>query len=124
METIREESLPTGEPAVGMPAAVNQKSGGEALYLFCLVPATSLPRLKDTAVEGLPNLTAERFQDITAVLSPVALEEFCGPEAEANLQDLSWLAPRLARHQEIIGGLMRRSPVLPLPFGHPVFLPG
>ncbi|MGA7579451.1 MAG: GvpL/GvpF family gas vesicle protein [Desulfobaccales bacterium] len=117
METIREESLRTDEPAVGMTAALNQKSGGEALYLFCLVPATSLPHLKDTAVEGLPNLTAERFQDITAVLSPVALEEFCGPEAEANLQDLSWLAPRLARHQEIIGGLMRRSPVLPLPFG-------
>ena len=117
METTREESILTGELAVGTPAALNQKSGGEALYLFCLVPAAHLLPLEGAVVDMLPTLAAERFRDITAILSPVALEEFCGPAGEANLEDLSWLAPRLARHQEVIGGLMRHSPVLPLPFG-------
>ena len=117
METTSEESILTGELAVGTPAALNQKSGGAALYLFCLVPAAHLLPLEGAVVDGLPALAAERFREITAILSPVALEEFCGPGGEANLQDLSWLAPRLARHQEVIGGLMRHSPVLPLPFG-------
>jgi hypothetical protein len=117
METILEKSILTGELAVGAPATLNQKSGGEALYLFCLVPATYLLPLEGAGVDGLPALAAERFREITAILSLVAMEEFCGPGGEANLQDLSWLTPRLARHQEVIGGLMRHSPVLPLPFG-------
>lgn len=114
METAREENLLPLEPAELTPAAA---SGGEALYLFCLVPASQLPPLQGDRIDGLQTLAAERFRDIGAILSPVALEEFCGPQAEANLQDLSWLAPRLARHQEVIGCLMRHSPVLPLPFG-------
>ncbi len=117
METTREKSILTGELAGGPPAAFKQKSGGEALYLFCLVPAPHLPRLKGAGVHGLPAPAAERFREITAILSPVALEEFCGPGGEANLQDSSWLAPRLARHQEVISSLMRHSPLLPLPFG-------
>jgi gas vesicle protein GvpL/GvpF len=117
METTREEGIATGAPAVATPAAISQKSGGEALYLFCLVPATPVPRLQGAGVGGLPAPSAERFREITAILSPVALQEFCGPGAEANLQDPSWLAPRLACHQEVIAGLMRHSPVLPLPFG-------
>ena len=117
METTREKSILTGELAGGPPTAFKQKSGGEALYLFCLVPAPHLPRLKDAGVHGLPAPAAEGFREITAILSPVALEEFCGPGGEANLQDPSWLAPRLARHQEVISGLMRHSPLLPLPFG-------
>ena len=57
------------------------------------------------------------FQDLAAVWSPVSLEDFCGPEAEERLQDLTWIGPRVIRHQEVVAGVMRHSPVLPARFG-------
>ncbi len=117
METTGAESRRRAASAERAPAALNQKFSGQALYLFCLVPGSDLPSLKGGGVNWPPALTAERFREGTAIFSPVALEEFCGPRGEANLQNLSWLAPRLARHQEVIGDLLRHLPVLPLPFG-------
>jgi hypothetical protein len=57
------------------------------------------------------------YQDLVAVWSPVPLEDFCGPEAEKRLQDLTWIGPRVIRHQEVVAGVMRHSPVLPVRFG-------
>jgi hypothetical protein len=47
----------------------------------------------------------------------VPVEDFCGPEAEARLRDLTWIGPRVIRHQEVVAGVMRHSPVLPVRFG-------
>jgi hypothetical protein len=51
-----------------------------------------------------------------AVLGDVELAEFCGESAEARLQDLAWLAPRVCRHEAVIEEVMRRVPVLPARF--------
>jgi hypothetical protein len=57
------------------------------------------------------------FQDLAAVWSAVSVEDFCGPEAEARLVDLTWIGPRVIRHQATVAGVMRHSPVLPARFG-------
>ena len=57
------------------------------------------------------------FQDLAAVWSPVPVEDFCGSEAEERMLDLTWIGPRVIRHQEVVAGVMRHSPVLPARFG-------
>lgn len=89
------------------------------LYLYCLARLSHLPPLplEGVGLDGASQLQVASFQDLAAVWSPVALENFCGPEAEARLQDLAWIGPRVLRHQEVVAGVMRYSPVLPARFG-------
>jgi hypothetical protein len=51
-----------------------------------------------------------------AVFSETELEEFCGQSAEARLQDLGWLGPRVCRHEAVIEEVNNRVPVLPAGF--------
>jgi hypothetical protein len=62
-------------------------------------------------------LEVASFQDLAAVWSPVPVKDFCGPDAEERMQDLTWIGPRVIRHQEVVAGVMRHSPVLPARFG-------
>jgi Gas vesicle synthesis protein GvpL/GvpF len=56
-------------------------------------------------------------QDFAVVLSQVAAEEFCGPVAESNLQNLAWISPRVCWHQVILEQILPFGPVLPARFG-------
>jgi hypothetical protein len=58
-----------------------------------------------------------RHGQAAAILSLVPREEFCGPKAESNLQDLAWVAPRACRHELVLEQAMQWSPVLPVRFG-------
>lgn len=90
----------------------------EGLYLYCLVRSGLMPvPLQGIGLDGHNPLQAAPLNDLAAIWSPVALEDFCGPEAEARLQDLTWIGPRVIRHQEVVAALMRHSPVLPVRFG-------
>ena len=89
----------------------------QGLYLFCLARFSLLPPLKGKGLDGQGPLQVAPFQDIAAVWSPVSLEEFCGPTAEERMRDLAWIGPRVIRHQEVVAGVMRFSPVLPARFG-------
>jgi hypothetical protein len=91
----------------------------QGLYLFCLARFSCLPGLplKGLGLDGRSPLLVTGFRDLAAVWSPVALEDFCGPEAAERLQDLTWIGPRIIRHQEVVAGVMRHSPVLPARFG-------
>jgi hypothetical protein len=68
-------------------------------------------------VDGQNSLAVATYQDLVAVWSPVPVEDFCGPEAEERMRDLTWIGPRVIRHQEVVAGVMRHSPVLPVRFG-------
>jgi len=68
-------------------------------------------------LDGRNSLAVAIFQDLAAVWSPVPVEDFCGPEAEERMRDLTWIGPRVIRHQEVVAGLMRHSSVLPARFG-------
>jgi Gas vesicle synthesis protein GvpL/GvpF len=89
------------------------------LYLFCLARLSRLPTLPfpEKGLDGQNPLQVESFRDLAAVFCPVAVADFVGPEAEERLQDLTWIGPRVIRHQEVVAGVMRHSPVLPARFG-------
>ena len=91
----------------------------QGLYLYCLARLSRLPSPlpEGPGLDGQSPLEVASYQDLAAVLSPVSLEDFCGPEAEERLQDLTWIGPRIIRHQEVVAGVMRHSPVLPARFG-------
>jgi hypothetical protein len=55
-------------------------------------------------------------QDLAAVLSRVAADEYCGPAAEANLQDLAWISPRVCWHQAVVEQVLPFGPTLPARF--------
>jgi hypothetical protein len=89
------------------------------LYLFCLARLSRLPLLPlgGKGLNGQSPIQVLDFEDLAAVFCPVALEDFCGPEAAERLRDLTWIGPRILRHQEVVAGVMRHSPVLPARFG-------
>lgn len=87
------------------------------VYLFCLTSSAPPPVVDGRGVDGRNRIFSHVVMDVAAVVSMVSLDEFCGPSAEANLQDLSWLAPRACRHAEVVDQVMERAPVLPVPFG-------
>ncbi len=91
----------------------------QGLYLFCLARFSQLPTLplEDKGLDGQFPLQVTSFHDVAAVWNPVPVEDFCGPDAEARMQDLTWIGPRIIRHQEVVVGVMRHSPVLPARFG-------
>ncbi len=81
-----------------------------AYYLYCLTPAGSALTLNDTGV------FVWACDGISAVLSETSREDFCGDGAEARLEDLAWLAPRVFRHEAVVEEVMGQSPVLPARF--------
>ncbi len=89
----------------------------KALYLFALARAGLLPELRTNGLDsGVPVLTRD-FANVTALVCEVALDEFSGPLAEENLNDLAWVGRRVVRHGEIVQKAMPYSPVLPARFG-------
>ncbi len=86
-------------------------------YLFCLAKGSCLPRLTGTGLDGRSSLSILRYRDIAALYCPVRLDEFVGPEAIARMEDLTWLASRACRHEEVVEEALRHSPVLPVRFG-------
>jgi hypothetical protein len=90
----------------------------QGLYFFCLARLSRLPAtIKGTGLDGQSSIELACYQDLAAVVSAVPLADFCGPEAEARLQDLTWIGPRVIRHQEVVAQVMQHSPVLPARFG-------
>lgn len=91
----------------------------QGIYLYCLARLSRLPPLplEGRGLDGAGPLEVAGFRDLAAVWSPVPLADFCGPEAAARLRDLTWIGPRVIRHQKVVTGVMRHSPVLPTRFG-------
>src|SRR4030065_260745 len=91
----------------------------QGIYLYCLARLSRLPLLPllGPGVDGQNSLAVATYQDLVAVWSPVPVEDFSGPEAEERMRDLTWIGPRVIRHQEVVAGVMRHSPVLPVRFG-------
>jgi Gas vesicle synthesis protein GvpL/GvpF len=87
------------------------------IYLYCLARPGLETSLPEAGVDGHSAVRVCHFPSATAVVSELALEEFRGPVADARMQDLTWVAPRACRHEQLIEALMSHSPVLPVPFG-------
>jgi hypothetical protein len=89
------------------------------LYLFCLARFNRLlpPPLEGRGLDDQSPIQVVAFEDLAAVFCTVPLKDFCGPEAKERLQDLTWIGPRIFRHQKVVAGVMQFSPVLPARFG-------
>jgi hypothetical protein len=87
-----------------------------AYYLYCLTPGTCDIKASAIGVDGQRPVSVSDCGEIGAVFSEVGLREFCGESAEAHLQDLAWLGPRVCRHEAVIEELMSQAPVLPARF--------
>src|ERR1017187_3714049 len=92
-------------------------NGETAYYLYCLTPGGGDTPVSAIGVDGGRPVEVRACGEIAAALSEVELAEFCGESAEARLQDLAWLGPRICRHEAVIEELMSRAPVLPARFG-------
>lgn len=92
---------------------------GQGLYLFCFARLSHLQPLplQEAGWDKDNPVAVTSFQDLAAIWSPVPIADFSGPKAEERLQDLTWLLSRVIRHQEVVAGIMQRSPVLPARFG-------
>jgi len=88
-----------------------------ALYLFCLARGGRVPTLAGTGISGHEILVTKDFFGVTAVVCEVAQDDFAGPSAETQLQDLGWVGPRAVRHEQVIEEVMGYSPVFPARFG-------
>ena len=88
-----------------------------AVYLYCFARPGIQSQVQGTSVDACKPVVIEHFASVSAVVSEVALEEFCGAQAEKNLQDLVWLSPRACQHEKVIEQAMQDSPVLPARFG-------
>jgi Gas vesicle synthesis protein GvpL/GvpF len=88
-----------------------------AYYLFCFARSGLLPELSGTGVDGEQPLLVRCFAGLTAVLSTVLVADFCGPAAEAKMEDISWLGIRAWRHEAVVEQVMAHSPVFPARFG-------
>jgi hypothetical protein len=89
-----------------------------AIYLFCFARSDAVREVRGPAADGHSSLSIlRRSPDLCSVICEVRREEFCGPEAELHLQQLSWVAPRAVRHEAVIEEVMAHSPVLPVRFG-------
>lgn len=91
-------------------------SSGTVYYLYCLTPCACGIPASAISVDGKPGVMARACGGIGAVFSPVELEEFCGESADAHLQDLAWLGPRVCRHEAVVEEVNHRVPVLPARF--------
>jgi hypothetical protein len=54
---------------------------------------------------------------LVAVVSDIDLNDYLGPDAEKNLADIVWMAPRAILHENVIISVMASVPVLPVRFG-------
>ncbi len=89
-----------------------------ARYVFCFARSDLLREVHGTGVDGHHPLSLFHYSaDLCAVLSEVALEDFCGPAAELRMQDLPWVGQRALRHEAVVEEALGQSPVLPVRLG-------
>lgn len=102
---------PTGERN----AAMNPPT--EIIYLYGFARAGMAPSISVPGLEGQDAPLSKSFGMIEAFFSRVPRKGFCGPEAEADFGRVSWLAPRVVRHKEVLETVMQSTPVFPARFG-------
>jgi hypothetical protein len=90
---------------------------GEGIYLFCFARLHQIPVQDMAGPDDFYSVYPWTFMGVTAILSKVSLDEYCGPSAESRIRDLSWIGPRACRHENIVERVMCHSPVVPARFG-------
>lgn len=94
-----------------------KSDAGQGIYLFGFTRFFPTLSIQGTGVDSRMPILLHRFSDVAAVISSIALDQFCGPSGERNMGDIGWVGPRAVRHEAVVEEVMRRSSVLPARFG-------
>jgi hypothetical protein len=88
---------------------------GLGCYVYCVIEAGEGPPLEDLrGVDpgfGVESLTHGR---LTAVVSPVSLDEFGSEALKRNLEDMSWLERTARAHQSVLDRALASDAVVPM----------
>jgi hypothetical protein len=87
----------------------------QALYIYCFAPASYQAELNKLCAK-LDHVALFSAGQLVAIYRQVAVTEFTGKTAEANLQDATWVLPRVQLHEAIIAQVMQISPIFPARF--------
>jgi gas vesicle protein GvpL/GvpF len=93
---------------------------GELRYLYAVANASAAPAIAAANLRGIDGGRVEAIVEgqLLGVTSAVPTSDYEEEPLNARLQDLEWLAPRAASHQEVNGKLLDLSnAVIPLAFG-------
>ncbi len=93
---------------------------GELRYLYAVANANAEPAIAAANLRGIDGGRVEAIVegDLLGATSPVPASEYEEEPLNERLQDLEWLAPRAASHQEVNGRLLElANAVIPLSFG-------
>ena len=85
-----------------------------AIWLYALTE-----RAGEATLQGLPGVTGAEVRlvdagDLTAVVSPVSLEEFGEDALRRNLEDLAWLEAVARAHHGVVAATARLFTLLPM----------
>lgn len=101
-------------PLRGARAGAAVLESGEAICLLAFARSINPQALPERASQE--RLMLHSVGSVTALIGLVSLSDYCGADAERNLADVAWIAPRVRRHADLVNWTMRRSPVFPVPF--------
>jgi hypothetical protein len=93
---------------------------GVLRYLYAVTSAKSEPAIAAANLRGIDGGRVESIVEgqLLGVTSTVSASDYEEEPLNARLQDLEWLAPRAASHQEVNGKLLElANAVIPLAFG-------
>ncbi|MGA9178562.1 MAG: GvpL/GvpF family gas vesicle protein, partial [Desulfobacterales bacterium] len=86
-----------------------KSDAGQGIYLFGFTRFFPTLSIQGTGVDSRMPILLHRFSDVAAVISSIALDQFCGPSGERNMGDIGWVGPRAVRHEAVVEEVMRRS---------------
>lgn len=92
----------------------------ELRYLYAVASASAEPSIAAANLRGIDGGRAEAIVEgrLLGVTSTVSASDYEEDPLNEHLQDLEWLAPRAASHQEVNGRLLDLADaVIPLAFG-------
>lgn len=100
------------------PLAIDRAPSQEAVSLFAFIDGAGPSDWRGLGTGSAnPTPIVHRAGSIAAVIGLVPLADYCGAEAERNLADVEWLAPRASHHAAVLHEVMREGAVFPAPFG-------
>lgn len=89
----------------------------EGIYLYCLTINNSLHTVSQlTGIDGQNPIYSLKYQELTAIVSGVSLEQFGEESLTKKIQNLSWLEEKVYLHQAVIEQALKEGTVLPMKF--------
>ncbi len=79
------------------------------IYAYCLTSTPVVIPHTMTGIDGLHKVHSVEQDGIFAVVSNVSLQEYSEETVDKNLMDVTWLAVRAKKHEEIIGCVMTNT---------------